>query len=254
MLGSAMTCSSVSLKRIAGFTIIEMAVALFVIALLLGSLLVPLTTQVEERQVSEAEKRLEEIRDALIGFAVINGYLPCPDRTTGASSNDGAEDIVNGFCNPLTGALAIGNVPWATLGLTNTTDAWGNRYRYAVIENFARRTPQSTFSLTTVVADALRICTTTACTTQVITASTSSAVAIILSHGRNGWGAISAFSNAANTASTSADEIENSDSDSDYVYRTRTALGATVGEFDDILTWVSRSVLLHRMVAAGKLP
>ena len=34
-----------------GFTLIELAVALFIIVLVLGSLLVPLATQVEQRQV-----------------------------------------------------------------------------------------------------------------------------------------------------------------------------------------------------------
>ena len=42
-----------------GFSLIEMAVALFVIVLLLGSLLVPLSTQVEKRRYSETEKQIE---------------------------------------------------------------------------------------------------------------------------------------------------------------------------------------------------
>ena len=94
-----------------GFTLIEMGVALFVIALLLGSIMVPLATQVEQRQISETEKTLEEIREAIIGYTLANGYLPCPDRTSGGAgtvndtANDGVEDFSgsNCFSTTLTG-------------------------------------------------------------------------------------------------------------------------------------------------------
>ena len=62
----------------AGFTLIELAVVIVVIALLLGSILVPLTSQVEQRKVLETQKTLDEIKEALIGFAMINGRLPRP--------------------------------------------------------------------------------------------------------------------------------------------------------------------------------
>jgi len=61
-----------------GFTLIEMAVAIFIITLLIGSILFPLTTQVEQRQIAETQKILDETRQAIIGFAVINGRLPRP--------------------------------------------------------------------------------------------------------------------------------------------------------------------------------
>ena len=237
-----------------------MAIAVAVLALLLGSILVPLQTQIEERQVSDTQKYLENIRDALVGFAVTNGFLPCPDLTSGTGSNDGVEDVVSGtgFCNAssITGSIAFGNLPWSTLGISNSTDPWGNRFRYAVIENFARRSPASTFTLTTTVASAsaLRICTTAACTTALTDSSRNTVVAVILSHGKNGWGAINSQTNTATAAPTSADELENTDTDTNFVYRERTAVGTTAGEFDDVVIWLSRMVLLNRMVAAGKLP
>ena len=61
-----------------GFTLVELAISIFIIALLLGSILVPLATQVEQRQVSETQKKQDEIKEALIGFALANAYLPCP--------------------------------------------------------------------------------------------------------------------------------------------------------------------------------
>src|SRR5688572_30539558 len=106
-----------------GFSLIEMAVVLFVITLLIGSLLVPLSTQVEQRQISETEKALAEIREALLGFAVANGYLPCPDTGTNGLENINAG---TGFCNTITANVACGRLPHATLGVANS-DVWGNR-------------------------------------------------------------------------------------------------------------------------------
>jgi hypothetical protein len=31
-------------------------------------------------------------------------------------------------------------------------------------------------------------------------------------------------------------------------------VGSTAGEFDDVVTWISKYALFSRMVAAGKLP
>ena len=54
-------------------------------------------------------------------------------------------------------------------------------------------------------------------------------------------------------AATSADELDNTGG-STYTSRTITPVGSTAGEFDDIVTWLSKYTLFNRMVAAGKLP
>lgn len=242
------------MKNSRGFTLIEMAVALVVIALLLGSILVPLATQVEQRQIGDTQKILEEIKESLVGFALAHGYLPCPDKTAGGSTppndvaNDGNEDFnADGTC-----ITAEGNVPWATLGVPGT-DPWGNRFRYRVDTDFARRPPGTTFNLATG-AD-LRVCTTAACTASLTSSTTGNgAAAVILSHGRNGLGAIHSLTNAANPAPASADELENANGNASFVSRVVTAAGSTAGEFDDIVSWLSKYTLFNRMVAAGKLP
>ncbi len=83
---------------------------------------------------------------------------------------------------------------------------------------------------------------------------TSSAVAVVLSHGKNGYGATSSISGATNPAAASADELENTDTDRDFVSRVMTSQQASAGEFDDVATWLSIYTLFNRMVAAGKLP
>ena len=233
--------------NVRGFSLIEMAVVLFVITLLIGSLLVPLGTQVEQRQISETEKALEEIREALLGFAVANGYLPCPDTGT-----NGLENVAGtGLCNTITGNIACGRLPHATLGVANS-DVWSNRFTYCINEQFARRSPATSFSLITAGTD-VNICAAAAgpCATAIST----SAVLAVVSHGKNGFGAINLATGAQNPAAPHADEQENYDNNDRFiVWRARTGAGATAGEFDDIVVWLPRFTLFNRMVAAAKLP
>lgn len=232
-------------RRENGFTLIEIAIALVVLALLLGSILVPLTTQVEQKQVSDTQKALEEIKDALVGHAVAYGYLPCPD-----TNNDGLEDVNagTGKCSSISSSIAAGNLPWQTLGVARA-DVWGNRFRYLVREEYARRPPDTLFSLNTTSPN-VRVCpSASSCGTSL----TSSAVAAILSLGKNGYGATNSFTGIQNPAPTSADELENINDDRNVVSRVISAPGSAAGEFDDIVTWLSPYILFNRMVAAGKL-
>ena len=135
--------------RAAGFTLVEIAIAVFIIALLLGSILVPLTTQVENRNIDTTQRILDQARDALIGYAAATGRFPCPASDT----SNGLEHFfspggsaANGLCHTsVTGAAGMnvysGFLPAATLGFTPVdasgfaVDAWGltqNRIRYAV--------------------------------------------------------------------------------------------------------------------------
>jgi len=216
-------------------------VALFVITLLVGSLLVPLTTQVEQRQIGETQKTLEDIKEALIGYALNKGFLPCPD-----TDNDGIVNPQNesGNCTS-----SEGNLPWATLGI-GQSDVWGNRLHYRVDPNFAQNTPIKLDSP----AD-LQVCTSATCATR-LTSSTAGngAAVVILSHGKNGRGAINSQTGVANPAPSSADELENTNGNTTFVSRTPSTADAAVGEFDDIVSWLSKYLVFNRMVSAGKLP
>lgn len=244
-----------------GFTLVELAVAIFIIALLLGSILVPLQTQVEQKQISDTGKTLNDIQDALLGYVIAFGNLPCPDKTSGAATgpndtpNDGVEDFsASGKCAALYigNTIAAGNLPWQTLGVANANaDVWGNRFRYVVRAEYAQRSPLSTFSLSTTVAN-IKVCQVSGCGgTSTLT---SSAVAGVLSYGKNGYGAINSITGATNPLPTSADEIVNTTNDRFLVSRTMSPVGSGAGEFDDIVIWLPQYLLFNRMVTAGKLP
>lgn len=247
-----------------GFSLIEVAIAMFIIVLLIGSVLVPLTTQVEQRQASETQKLLEDIKEALIGHAVAKGYLPCPDRTTGGAgtandtANDGIEDFTAaGACFSTT---ASGNVPWVTLGI-GASDPWGNRFRYRVHFNYAQRSPLAVFSLSSVTN--LTVTTLSVGGALLTAASPDGAVAVIISHGKNGYGAMNSLTNTAQPAPVSPDELDNftAGGGQSFTSRTPTAFASPCGgvnqplcEFDDIVIWIGKFTLFNRMVAAGKLP
>src|SRR5258708_14413553 len=64
--------------RSRGFSLVELAVALAIIALLLAGALIPLSTQIDVRNGADTQRSMESIRDAITGFAQANGRLPCP--------------------------------------------------------------------------------------------------------------------------------------------------------------------------------
>ena len=62
----------------AGFTLVEMAVVLVIVGLMLGGMLIPITAQMDQRNYSETRQRMNDIREALIGYGLAHGHLPCP--------------------------------------------------------------------------------------------------------------------------------------------------------------------------------
>ena len=233
-----------------GFTLIELAVALVVVALVLGSIFVPLTTQVQQRKVSDTQKSLDEIKEALTGFAIANGYLPCP----AISATNGLEDKTAGVC---TGGKRQGFIPWVTLGVSKL-DAWGHVFRYSVTLAYA--SSASPFTFTT--ARDITIQTRNGTGAIINLTNANSIPAVVLSHGKNGYGAFDdqgiAQALPLDWATNYPDENNTNatGTGTTFVSRVPQDAGATGtgGEFDDIVAWLSPNILFNRMVAAGKLP
>ena len=232
-------------RRASGFTLIEFAIGMLLLSMLISAMLVPLTTQVEQRKINDTQTALAQIADALTGYALSHGYLPCPDRSTGAGANDGLEDLNGGATNC---AVAEGNLPWATLGIAGA-DAWGNFFRYRAAATFTDRA--NPFKLNSTGNITVQ-CPATACGSAITYAN--SAPAIVLSHGRNGYGAINSALRTANAAPAGIDELANSDGNAVFVSRPYAVAGAAGGEFDDLMSWLSTAVLLNKMITAQRLP
>lgn len=213
------------MRKWRGFTLTEMAVVLVIVALLIGGMILPLSAQQDIRYVAETQKQMADINESLYGFSASHAandgrpYLPCPDI-----DGDGVENRTGNACTN-----QVGNLPWADLGL-GRQDAWGNPFRYRVAAVFSN----SATGFTLMSSGDLRICTTAACTMTL----GANLPAVILSTGKNGA-----------AVPTDADEIENLDADTDFVQRDGSA-----GLFDDLVSWLPPSLLLQRMVNAGRLP
>lgn len=217
------------MKRHAGFTLLEMAIALVIIGLMLGGLMMPLLARQDQRNLAETQRQLALIRSALTGFAASHRaadsrpYLPCPD-STGDGSED--RDSDSGACS------ATGNeggLPWMDLGL-GRSDGWGRGFRYRVDPDFANSATGFTFS--------------SPANLVVLQAAGAAKLAdklplVVVSHGKLGEG-------------TGADERENSDGDGSFVSHEPSA--AVDNEFDDVVIWLPAPLLFSQMVDAGTLP
>ena len=82
-----------------GFSLIEMAVVMIILAMLLGGLVAPLTAQIDQRNMNETRQSLAEIKEALIGFAVTSGRLPCP-AISAANGDEKVTCVVLGATKP----------------------------------------------------------------------------------------------------------------------------------------------------------
>jgi len=304
-----------------GFSLVELAVALAIIALLLAGALIPLSTQMEVRNVADTRRTMESIREAITGFAQANGRLPCPAAGNLAA---GTEQFTAPSCTAL-----MGVVPWATLGVSET-DSWGRRFSYRVSPAFAdsvenppgtpfatwntRATaytppappptflPQSVSSppspanqapscnLTTPpTLSSFALCSLgdIAVFTQVRVGPTTTVVplgvalpAVIISHGKNGFGAWQANGTRLNPIPPvgNNDEAANVNGNTQatpaggypsWAFYSRTPTPAAAGcidpvfpatntapscGFDDIVMMITSNALIARMVAAGRLP
>jgi type II secretory pathway pseudopilin PulG len=223
-----------------GFVLIEVAIALFVLALVLGGILGPINQQLQQGKIRDTQKAINDINDALYGFVMINGRLPRP----AISSTNGAERVAN--CT--TDVLCTGYVPWAALGV-NKQDAWGNLIRYSVSPTFA----DNTFGLGSTGTKIIQ----ERDTNGVLTTSVSQIPVVIWSNGPENFGVNEAGVARANSSSgvTNADEITNNAATVTFIKRVPSSNPAGAGgEFDDIVTFIPTAVLINKAVAAGKLP
>lgn len=270
-----------------GFTLTELALVLLIVGLLLGGMLMPLSMQEDIRRGADTQKTLNEARDALIGFALTNDRLPCPASAT----SNGLESFCSNDDYPCSGTVSTtkpahgrcsnpfdGFLPAAALGIT-PIDAQGyaidgfaastaNRIRYAVstatyagtttVSNYVTRdsgmkSVANAGGLTKIEPD-IKVCnggsavqnpgnaTTAACSSG--NALILDAFAVIYSLGKNaatgGTGDAEKHNPNPNTTTPAGDP----------------AFVSMNGNptFDDILVWLPRSILINRLVAAGRLP
>jgi len=264
-------------RRAAGFTLAELAIVLVIVGLLLGSMMAMVSTQTEQRKWNDTQSRLETARDAILGYAIANGRLPCPANSSSAGAEvplgggtcgtgntyDYYGGVVAGVTYGLLPAVTIGYQPIDAQGFA--LDGWGNRIRYAVSKvttpsfaaNFTNATNLKTNGIAVLPYD-LVVCasatgtspgsTPPSCGTAPTVTSQKTVVAALYSPGKNGLGQVT----------LGTDEAENGNpagaNNAIIISHTPTPAGAAGGEFDDQVLWLSIGTLYTKLIAAGVLP
>ena len=262
-----------NVMRATGFSLVEIAVVLVIIVILTTAVGIPLAAQLDQQRTVDTQKQLENIKEAIYGFAMANGRLPCPATVAGGTE----APVGGGAC-----ATSSGFVPGITLGLSGldslgfVVDGWrdgrdARRIRYAVrsVSTTSGTPTQCTTTLTRVLTTTDRMRTATMdCLAQAVVSMltvnttiitgfppppgtcaasplSTKAPFVILSLGKNG----------RTTAIAPDDEATNLVTDAvTFIANTPTNAATCAGEFDDIVTWGSLNTLFSRMVQAGKLP
>jgi prepilin-type N-terminal cleavage/methylation domain-containing protein len=225
-----------------GFSLVEMAIVLAIVALLMAGLLPTLSGQIEQGRRTETRKLLDEIQQALVGYALINGSLPCP--TNPATQNNPSDTNNYGVPDPAgcSNPSAEGYLPWKALGVpemdawgikrANAGDNWVGYWRYRVEPAFASGVA---FTLTTTSNTTLDLQVSDSAGNRLTkTGNMDTPIAIVFSTGPN-LTADGENNDFETSAATYQSDVPNQ-------------------SFDDMTIWISRPTLFSRMVAAGKLP
>ena len=238
-----------------GFTLVELTVVLLIVALLISGLLLPLSAQQDIKNLSAAEKQLAEIKDALTGYAIINGRLPCPmDDTAGITIANANYGKSGADCT------RDGILPWKDLGV-GETDPWGQKrindgdpyngyWRYRVHPCFG-------VPITTAVRADNSVMPPAVCNfpppppplpdRSPISVFVPGTVPVTLQHTTDEYPVLVVYSAGPDAVPNGRNVLTNAVTDRDYDASTRTQA------FDDLVLWISRPGLFSRMASAGKL-
>ena len=235
-----------------GFSLAELAIVLVIVSLMSSGLLLSLSSQRHHTENKDVQRQQETMIDAVLGFAMATGRLPCPaDPTLATASGAGNEKFACTLTDPTCTTsdrlckLEHGVTPWVTLGLQET-DPWGNRFTYFVGREFSNPITQA--EKDTGLRTRFTLDTTGRAKIEDGSGLTvaSEIPAVIVSHGHRGIGSYQ--STGLQLGVANGDELTNTNATLTFITHTPT------DTFDDLVTWINPSILKSKMVAVGKLP
>jgi prepilin-type N-terminal cleavage/methylation domain-containing protein len=278
---------SVRSKR--GFTLVELAVVIFIVGLLASAGFAALKSQLANASMNATKKRQDVIKESLISYLAKNKRLPCPwtgplnDTTGGLDSTQ--RDVTKA---PFPGAVPancktfIGLVPYAELGLQKSSalDGWENFFTYTSCDaantaNYynGKNNTCDAFSAfnsgnTGKLSVSGRISSNTASYQIAVSGGApSGAVVLLVSHGINGFGAYTSKGTQNDPALAGADEVFNMPPTNLTVTPAATANPANPfmqreysensapqgGAYDDVVTMLGVNDLLGPLSRDGSL-
>lgn len=230
-----------------GFTLIELAIVLFIVGLLSKNVLKPIASAQERQRYYENKYSLQLIKESLLAHVVATGTLPCPTSANNPSSLNTTKVCI----------VDQGGIPAAQLGIAGAVDEhgalldeWGRAFLYAVsltshpVEGRKHLPDWTSVGEASAVGipnlrGSLALCTrevSVRCPRHQVRAN--ELVFVVVSYGKN--------------IAQSALEIENSDGDSLFV-----AAEYSIEEtsaFDDQVVWSSAQEVMYWMLRAAWLP
>jgi len=269
-----------------GFSLVELAVVMAIVALLLGTMMVTLSAQTDQRNSDDTRRRLDQARELLLTYAIVNGRLPCPARSNSTGFEVRISEIPlvadsgkckdaataeNYYGGDLGGGVTGGFLPAATIGFQQVdsggfaVDAWGNRIRYAVANLITNcsgtsTTPHFTYA-TNLKANGiscqpndLLICKSANDGIHTITPTACGGAANQIMSQSLVVAIIYSTGKNGSTGGGGIDEAANLNGDRVFVWHTPTPSTFANGEFDDQMTWITVGEFYGRLISAGVLP
>jgi prepilin-type N-terminal cleavage/methylation domain-containing protein len=203
-------------QTVRGFTLLEMAIVLTLIALVSAMGLSLGRSVIESSKVTATNERMNAIETALMAYRMANNRLPCPgDGTVATNHTNYGKEMIDGsyncsapYSNPdvMRGnKVDIGSVPVRALGLPDEFmyDAWGRKFGYTVSSSMVKSNAFFDYGIRS-------NCAGIPIFSSNQTASISlSAVYVLISYGPNGHGARNASGGVVNAGSVNVDEQTN---------------------------------------------
>ena len=268
------------MTRTRGFSLIEIAVVLFIIAILGGAIAQYLTGQISTAKQGITLTRQASIKSALMNFIARNNRLPCPAIATLASgaAGDGVEAATPGTCTGtiLSAGVATGEIPWVSLGLSSDAaiDGYSNRFTYQVTVAATNLNAQTVMGMKGVITihsagpgafgspsaavspgNQLNDCRTdtSVAYTPATTNNPCAAVVVVVSHGADTYGAYTdgGVPIAFPASVTGAYAPANADGDSKFVMKPFS--GASANPFDDVVLALTPNDLIGGLTTAGNM-
>lgn len=244
------------MSKNAGFSLVEMAVVISILAVMLGGALSVSTRKIETANTKQTNQTLDTLQTALEEYYLRNGFYPCPASATAdenttsfgvASSCGGAVPSGTWEAGSGTDTIRGGVIPTRTLGLSDHMmyDEWGGRIAYVVVKALA--VDSDTFSsFTTALTDGvIRVGDRNA--NIILDPSTDNVVAYVLtSRGKDRAGAFARKITGAtppvicNGSSVDSENCDNSDTTFIDAGIVDTSNITSADHYDDLLRWKVR--------------
>ncbi len=237
-----------------GFSLIEIALVLLIIAILINNVGIPLHQREAQEKFRSAERQLTHLGSVINAFVASQGRLPCP----ASASSNGNETFDGDRC-----LISNGFVPATTLGLAGKRNAdgllldqWNQPVRYHVSKAsewlwFSLNDMKNLKDLSTLTGD-LKVCSED-CDISNVSLFTNSAPYVLLSLGEyvRPRGALEIENAGESVIQGNGDYGINANEY--FVYTEHKPQTERNAGFDDLLHWESRYVLQRILLDSGFL-